>query len=204
MLLLGPRNVIIIHCLHATEMNLKHIDKPSFFLIYFIFLFSISTSLAQVKDLRKLASYEESLKAFHNLKWAASRKEFSQSSKKNTSQLERLDAAAQLQFQDDLLELRSKYEILKLELTLLSDQVVTSKLESNILLTAEEGHKAKEVTRLDYQTRLLNFQRQKLSEEAERRRLMISVIELERFARYNFPTDQLSYEPVPDDEITIR
>ena len=96
-----------------------------------------------------------------------------------------------LDYRTDLHQLRSLYDALKIDRDALSHFMVTDRIENNILKVAEEANDKKEIKPVDYAEALLRYQRQWIANDRMERDFALKVVEVARFARYQFPTEVL-------------
>lgn len=112
------------------------------------------------------------------------------------AKLDAITAQTIVAYREELHELRSRYRIIELQEEEMNEHFVISKLENNILNIAEDANTAKTITPENYARALLAYQTQHAGHKAKYRQYQERIIELERLARYNYPTETLSVQLV--------
>lgn len=193
-------------------------------------------------SLQELPKYEESLRIYHNRKFAAERKEFLETTRKkwwyylpnigftfgmptvnsNTgtlaqidhdrqtkkAKLEALQAKAEFQYREELLQLRTKYQTLLLESQTIEEQTKLFNKKSGIASIYSEGFNAQKITPLEMLREDVAQETARIQFRDNERRLIKLFFDLEAFAHYNYPTDaelikfvdmdcEMSERPIP-------
>ncbi|QJW92485.1 hypothetical protein HNV11_23730 (plasmid) [Spirosoma taeanense] len=107
------------------------------------------------------------------------------------AQFSAITAQTELAYREELHQLRTQYRIMEVQREAITDIYVVEKIENRIYSVAEEANQQKQITPVEHSKALLLYQTQLLAHDTERRLFAQKIIELERLARFNYPTDLL-------------
>lgn len=114
-----------------------------------------------------------------------------QTKQQNRAKLAAIVSQGLLDYRTELHQLRNMYEALKIERDAMAYALATQKLENRILNIAEESNNKKEIKPVEYIESLLRFQRNWMVNDRMERDFALKILEMARFARYQFPTETL-------------
>ncbi|MCK8495859.1 hypothetical protein M0L20_28595 [Spirosoma sp. RP8] len=114
-----------------------------------------------------------------------------QTRQQNWAKLEAITSQAQLDYRTELHQLRSLYQALEIEQATIADSYTTEQMEKRIFSISAEAHDKKEIKPVEFHQAQLLYQRQVTGHEQQRRSYRLRIVELARFARYNFPEETL-------------